>query len=237
MGHSARARAVISRRVLIVVSRATASSDSHSGVLTARTESWSLPRSSAPADVSRTVALPPSPAASRPAETSESDRFPAAHRSSPSLESEFLLALRRAGAVMQLLGAASAERIGINVTDLNCLNILAPTGRMTAGELARATGLTTASITGVLDRLEEAGFVNRERDRRDRRRVVIALNAERGLRDVAPVFAPVIEAWRTTAAQYTDEQLTLILGFQRQLEQLMRDRLIELRDAQDQTPR
>ena len=40
-------------------------------------------------------------------------------------ESEFLLALRRSGAVMQLLGSASAERIGINVTDLNCLNILA----------------------------------------------------------------------------------------------------------------
>jgi DNA-binding MarR family transcriptional regulator len=147
------------------------------------------------------------------------------------LESEFLLALRGAGAVMQLLGAASAERIGINVTDLNCLNILALTGRMTAGELARATGLTTASITGVLDRLEEAGFVSRERDPHDRRRVVVALNAERGRRDVAPVFAPVIEAWRAAAAQYTDEQLTLILGFQRQLEQLMRDRLIELRDG------
>lgn len=150
------------------------------------------------------------------------------------LEGEFLLALRRAGAVMQLLGAASADRIGINVTDLNCLNILALSGRMTAGELARATGLTTASITGVLDRLEEAGFVRRERDPDDRRRVAIALNAERGLRDVAPVFAPVIEAWRAAAAQYTDEQLALILGFQRQLEQLMRDRLIELRDGTDQ---
>src|SRR5271167_4320095 len=85
------------------------------------------------------------------------------------LESEFLLALRRSGAVMQLLGSASAERIGINVTDLNCLNILALSGQLTAGELARATGLTTASITGVLDRLEEAGFVRRERDARDPR--------------------------------------------------------------------
>src|SRR3984957_5631092 len=84
------------------------------------------------------------------------------------LESEFLLALRRAGAAMQLLGAASAERIGINVTDLNCLNLLALSGQMTAGELARATGLTTASITGVLDRLEEAGFVRRQRDAHDR---------------------------------------------------------------------
>ena len=147
------------------------------------------------------------------------------------LESEFLLALRRSGAVMQLLGSASAERIGINVTDLNCLNILALSGQLTAGELARATGLTTASITGVLDRLEEAGFVHRERDAQDRRRVVVRLDATRGLRDVAPVFAPVVEAWRAAAAQYTDEQLTLILGFQTQLEQIMRDRLVELRAA------
>jgi DNA-binding transcriptional ArsR family regulator len=147
------------------------------------------------------------------------------------LEGEFLLALRRSGAVMQLLGAASAERIGINVTDLNCLNILALSGPLTAGELARATGLTTASITGVLDRLEEGGFVRRERDAHDRRRVVVHLDPARGLRDVAPVFAPVVEAWRAAAGQYTDEQLALILGFQTQLEQIMRDRLIELRSS------
>ncbi|HEV3019175.1 MAG TPA: hypothetical protein VGY49_09155, partial [Burkholderiaceae bacterium] len=60
------------------------------------------------------------------------------------LESEFLLAVRRAGSVLQLLGAASADKIGINVTDLNCLNILALGGRLTAGELAKQTGLTTA---------------------------------------------------------------------------------------------
>jgi DNA-binding MarR family transcriptional regulator len=145
------------------------------------------------------------------------------------LEREFLLALRKAGSVMQLLCAASAERIGINVTDLNCLNILALTGSMTAGELARETGLTTASITGVLDRLEEAGFVRRERDPGDRRRVIVRLDAARGLRDVAPVFAPVVEAWRTAAEAYTDEQLTLILDFQHQFERIMRDRLIDLR--------
>lgn len=145
------------------------------------------------------------------------------------VENEFLLAVRRAGSVMQLLGAASAERIGINVTDLNCLNVLALSGRMTAGELARLTGLTTASITGVLDRLEEAGFVRRERDPHDRRRVIVRLDAARGMRDVAPVFAPVVAAWRAVAAQYTDDELRLLLGFQNQLEQIMRDRLIELR--------
>jgi DNA-binding MarR family transcriptional regulator len=146
-------------------------------------------------------------------------------------ESEFLLALRRAGAVMQLLGAAAAERIGINVTDLNCLNILALSGQMTAGDLAKATGLTTASITGVLDRLEEAGFARRERDARDRRRIVIRLDAARGLRDVAPVFSPVIQAWRDAAAGYTDEQLGLILEFHRQIERIMREALIDLRSG------
>jgi DNA-binding MarR family transcriptional regulator len=147
------------------------------------------------------------------------------------MESDFLTALRSAGAAMQLLGAAAAERIGINVTDLNCLNILALSGQLTAGELARKTGLTTASITGVLDRLEEAGFVHRERDTQDRRRVVVRLDLTRGLRDVAPVFAPVVQAWRAAAASYTDEQLGLILDFQRRLEQIMRDALIKLREA------
>src|ERR1700733_14433285 len=145
------------------------------------------------------------------------------------LESEFLLALRRSGAVMQLLGSASAERIGINVPALNCLTIRALGGQLTAGELARATGLTTASITGVLDRLEEAGFVRRERDAKDRRRVVVRLDATRGLRDVAPVFAPVVEAWRAARARQPRGQLPPILGFQPQLEQIMRARLVELR--------
>ena len=64
--------------------------------------------------------------------------------------------MRQTGSLMQLMGQAAADRIGINATDLNCLNILSFSGHMTAGELARATGLTTASITGVIDRLEEA---------------------------------------------------------------------------------
>jgi DNA-binding transcriptional ArsR family regulator len=152
-------------------------------------------------------------------------------------ETEFLTSLRRAGAAMQLLGAAAAERIGINVTDLNCLNILALSGQLTAGELARETGLTTASVTGVLDRLEEAGFVRRERDTHDRRRVIVRLDATRGMRDVAPVFAPVIQAWRAVAARYTDEQLNLILDSQRRLEQIMRDALIELREEADRGSR
>jgi DNA-binding MarR family transcriptional regulator len=149
------------------------------------------------------------------------------------LETDFLLALRRAGSIMQLLGQMSAERIGINVTDLNCLNIVALTGAMTAGDLARATGLTTASITGVLDRLEEGGFVRRERDPHDRRRVIVKLNAGPGLREIGPTFGPLLKAWRATAAGYSDDELRLLLGFQRRFEEIVREQLARLRGEGD----
>src|ERR1700748_501286 len=125
------------------------------------------------------------------------------------LETAFAAGLRRTGALMQLMGTAAADKIGINATDLNCLNILSFSGQLTAGELAKATGLTTASITGVVDRLEQAGFGRSERDAQDRRRVVIHLELERALGTVAPVFGPMMGASQRLADQYTDDELRL----------------------------
>ena len=146
------------------------------------------------------------------------------------LAAEFGAAIRKAGALMQLMGQAAADRIGINATDLNCLNILSFSGQLTAGELARQTGLTTASITGVVDRLEEAGYVRRERDPRDRRRVVIQLVAETALRDVAGVFRPMMRDWQQMAARYSDDELRLIVGFYGQMEEVLRSHLTRLRE-------
>src|SRR5258705_4831652 len=100
---------------------------------------------------------------------------------------------------------------------------------MTAGELARETGLTTASITGVLDRLEDGGFVRRERDPKDRRRVIVTLNPGPGLREIGPTFGPLVRAWRDAAAGYSDEELRLLLDFQRRFEGIVRDPLARLR--------
>lgn len=136
---------------------------------------------------------------------------------------------RKTAALMQLMGQAAADRIGLNATDLNCLNILSFSGQMTAGELARATGLTTASITGVADRLEEAGYVRRERDPKDRRRVVIRLVLERALQDVAPVFLPLILGWQGVVIRYTDDELRLIVEFYGLMEEVIRAHLARLR--------
>jgi DNA-binding MarR family transcriptional regulator len=146
------------------------------------------------------------------------------------LELAFATAMRRTGSLMQLMGQAAADRIGINNTDLNCLNILSFSGHMTAGELARATGLTTASITGVIDRLEEAGFVRRERDPHDRRRVVVRLSLDKAVKEVASVFVPMLRDWREMAARYSDDELRLIVDFYGRVEQVFRKHLIRLRD-------
>jgi hypothetical protein len=147
------------------------------------------------------------------------------------LAAAFGAAIRRTGSLMQLMGQAAADRIGINATDLNCLNILSFSGQMTAGQLAKTTGLTTASITGVIDRLEEAGYVRRERDPSDRRRVVVRLVLERAVSDVATVFLPMVRAWQNMAERYSDEDLRLIVEFYGQMEDVLRQHIAVLRDA------
>src|SRR5258707_2972346 len=73
---------------------------------------------------------------------------------------------------------AAAARIGITVTDMQVIDVLHLTGPMTAGQLADLAELTTGAITGMLNRLEEAGLVRRERDPNDGRRVIVRLNAD-----------------------------------------------------------
>ncbi|MGB6457392.1 MAG: MarR family transcriptional regulator [Streptosporangiaceae bacterium] len=142
----------------------------------------------------------------------------------------FALAVRQTGSLMNLMGQAAADRVGINATDLNCLNILSFSGSLTAGDLAKATGLTTASITGVVDRLEAAGFVRRERDLADRRRVVVTIVIERALREVASIFAPMVADWQQLAERYSDDELRLIVEFYDQMQQIIRKHLARLRD-------
>ena len=147
------------------------------------------------------------------------------------LAKSFAAAIRQTGSLMVLMTQAAADRIGINATDLNCLNILSFSGKLTAGELAKATGLTTASITGVVDRLEQAGFVRRERDAQDRRRVVIHLNAQHALGTIGPVFGPMLGTFQRLADQYTDDDLQLIVEFYAHLEDIIRDHLTRLRES------
>jgi len=82
----------------------------------------------------------------------------------------------------------AAENVGLNPTDLGSLCLLLLHGPAPAGRLAELTGLSTGAVTGVIDRLEEGGFVRREPDPGDRRKVIVVPNPGRVDRDLFPPF-------------------------------------------------
>jgi MarR family transcriptional regulator, organic hydroperoxide resistance regulator len=69
-----------------------------------------------------------------------------------------------------------ADRVGLRLSDMQCINVLDLMGPSTPSELARSTGLTTGGVTVMLDRLEKAGYVKRQPNPRDRRSVLVHLN-------------------------------------------------------------
>lgn len=70
-----------------------------------------------------------------------------------------------------------AQFLGINRTDARCIDLIAQHGRLTAGQLAERSGLTSGAVTVMIDRLERAGYVARQRDPGDRRKVWVELTA------------------------------------------------------------
>lgn len=87
---------------------------------------------------------------------------------------------RRHMASYALFNQAVADHLGLHPTDLQCLNLLTlEGGPVTTGRVAELTGLTTGSATRLVDRLERAGYVVRQRDAADRRRVLVATVPER----------------------------------------------------------
>jgi DNA-binding MarR family transcriptional regulator len=121
-------------------------------------------------------------------------------------------AMRDASGQGVLYSQAVAARLGINSTDLECLDIIVMRGPVTAGELARATSLTTGAITGVIDRLDRAGFAKREHDATDRRKVLVrALPAVK--RRIMPLFEPMERAAMSALSGYDDKELALLLNF------------------------
>src|SRR6201993_3949558 len=69
-----------------------------------------------------------------------------------------------------------ADRVGLRLTDMQCINVLDLMGPSTPSELARCTGLTTGGVTVMLDRLEKGGYIRREPNPRDRRSLLVRLN-------------------------------------------------------------
>ena len=112
-----------------------------------------------------------------------------------------------------MLHHAIGERMGLSATEHKAADILRRFGPMTAGELAEQTGLTTGAVTGLVDRLEREGFVRREHDRKDRRRVIIKPMERGKYEEVRDLFIPVAEVMSGLFDKYGEAEQTVIADF------------------------
>lgn len=124
-----------------------------------------------------------------------------------------------------LLHQTIAARMGLSAADSRILSYLQETGPVPAGRLVELTGLTTGAITGVIDRLERAGFVKRARDPHDRRKVMVApaANARRDA-EIERLFAPLERALLDLARRYADKELEVVIDFVGRATEMLRDR-------------
>ena len=137
--------------------------------------------------------------------------------------------LQRVGTWTVLFKQALAERLGINASDLECLDLLEETGPVTAGQLAKHTGLTTAAITGMIDRLEKGRFVQRTRDPNDRRKVVVQPLPDR-ISEIGRLYASLGQAVDQLRSRYSGEEQALLLDFATRVNQIFEEETLKLRD-------
>ncbi|HUB77045.1 MAG TPA: MarR family transcriptional regulator [Solirubrobacteraceae bacterium] len=110
---------------------------------------------------------------------------------------------------------AVGDALGLNRTDLRCLDEIQRRGTVSAGALADATGLTTGAMTAALDRLERSGYARRVPDPADRRRVLVELT-DRAADISTRFYAEHIAQSRRLFDRYTEREIELLLAFVRE---------------------
>jgi DNA-binding MarR family transcriptional regulator len=120
--------------------------------------------------------------------------------------------MRDNAALSVVLHQAIADRFGLGPSDLKCLDLARRERPLTAGRLAELTRMSTSAVTAMLDRLERAGFIERQRDAADRRRVYV-ISTGRHEADVAQAFAPMEAAMRQLLSGQSDAQLEFLAAF------------------------
>lgn len=124
-----------------------------------------------------------------------------------------------------------ARLMGVNETDLRCLEILLATEEITPLALSTRLGLTTGSVTTMLDRLEKLGYLTRSPHPTDRRKTIVRITPEAAQRAYGLMGPFLADAIEQVNDRYTSDQLKLVtdfLTFSRDIQQRHIDRLREL---------
>lgn len=123
------------------------------------------------------------------------------------------LAFRRVIAAVVLFNEQVAQRVGIGLTESQFMHLLDLHGPMTPSELGRESALSSGTVTGVLDRLEELGFIRRERHPTDRRKVVVVLDEARVAGELAPHFTDQAIHLAEVTGRFDPSQLAVVAEF------------------------
>jgi DNA-binding MarR family transcriptional regulator len=108
---------------------------------------------------------------------------------------------------------AVADVLGLHITDHKCLDLIRRFGAMPAGRLGELTGLTTGAVTGIIDRVEKAGYVRRTNDPKDRRRTIVEPIRNRKLeRKIEMIFMPLHERMHKLLSSYSESELAFLLN-------------------------
>ena len=129
------------------------------------------------------------------------------------LTQELIIQFRYVSANSVMFSQVVAGKVGLHSTDNECLDFLLLNGPSTAGQLARYTGLTTGAVTAMVDRLVKAGYVRREHSEDDRRKVVVIPNQEKIEQEIAPHSMHMGTALVTLCAEFSEDELAVILLF------------------------
>jgi DNA-binding MarR family transcriptional regulator len=125
----------------------------------------------------------------------------------------------------------AAELLGLNQTDLHCINIIENSGGIGAGGLATEAGLTTGAVTGVIDRLERAGYARRVPDQGDRRRIKVEVTPA-FYRRAEKIWGPLRAEWGTKLGKrFSAKQLDQVVEFLRATNELSERHLERIRKA------
>lgn len=108
---------------------------------------------------------------------------------------------------------AIADVLGLHITDHKVLDFIYRYGPMPAGRLSELTSLTTGAVTGIIDRLEKAGYVRRVNDPKDRRRTIIELTRNKKLqRKLEDIFTPLSMRMHKVLSSYSDNELAFLFN-------------------------
>jgi len=129
-----------------------------------------------------------------------------------------------------LMHEAIARKAGLTGTDHKYLGFIMQKGKMTAGEIAEVTGLTTGAVTGLIDRLEKMNLVKREYDANDRRKVYVVANMKNAQKLLHPLFADLWQKTGELIMSFTEKEIRVIERYMKSATKIMNEIIKQLKN-------